>query len=197
MEGRWIRLGALGVVAASIVVALAFTTRFGSDPNLVVSPLIGQPAPDITLPLLDTDGELRLSDHRGEIVVINFFASWCLQCRTEHDDLVSTANAFSGSGVTFIQIAYQDRAADARGFLDELGRSELTIYAEDPGSRAAIAFGVFGVPETYFIDPAGTIVGKIQGESDAILLGETIDKIRRGEAPGSQVVGDVQSSPEG
>lgn len=195
MRGRWIRLGALGAVAASIIVALAFTTRFGSDPNLVTSPLIGRPAPDLTLPLLDSDGDLRLGDHRGEIVVVNFFASWCLQCRDEHDDLVATANAFAGSGVTFIQVVYQDQAADARSFLDELGWSEATIYAEDPGSRAAIAFGVFGVPETYFVSPEGTVVGKIQGESNAVLLGETIDKIRRGEAPGSQVVGEVQSGP--
>jgi len=52
------------------------------------------------------------------------------------------------------------------------------------------------VPETYFIDGNGIVVGKIQGESNALLLGQTIDAIRRGEDPGEQVVGDIQSSPE-
>jgi len=197
MTGRWVRIGALAVAALAVVVAVAFTTRFGSDPNIVASPLIGSPAPEMTLSHLDSDAAFDLQDHRGEIVVVNFFASWCLQCRSEHDDLVAVAEAFAGSDVSVVQIAYQDDRKSAQGFLDELGRSPHTTYLYDDDSRAAIAFGVFGVPETYFIDPDGTVVGKIQGETNALLLGETIDRIRRGEEPGSQVVGEVQTSPDG
>lgn len=119
-----------------------------------------------------------------------------LECRTEHDDLLATAEAFSEADVQVIQVAYQDAPEDARAFIEELGRNPDTRYLEDPGSRAAISFGVFGVPETYFLDREGTVVGKIQGESNALLLGETIDRIRRGEDVGQQVVGDVQSEPE-
>ena len=197
MKGRGASWAAGIVVVASIGLALAFSTRFGSDPDLVDSPLIGSDAPDITLVSLDGDDAVRLSELRGDVVVVNFFASWCLECRNEHADLVATAAAFAERDVTFVQIAFDDTAAASNRFLDELGRSAETVYADDPGSRAAIAFGVFGVPETYFIDSEGVVVGKIQGESDALLLGRTIDRILAGERPGSQVVGDVQTGPGG
>jgi cytochrome c biogenesis protein CcmG, thiol:disulfide interchange protein DsbE len=194
-RGRGVRLAALSVVAVAAVLAVVFAIRFGDDPGLVPSPLVGRPAPEAELPLLDGSGSVRLADFEGEIVVLNFFASWCLECIEEHADLVATAEAFDGAGVRFVQVAYQDQIAAANRFLDDLGRSPATVYATDPGSRAAIAFGVFGVPETYFIGPDGIVQGKIQGASNALLLGETIDLIRRGGDPGQQVVGDVQQAP--
>ena len=193
----WARRAAWAMVAVTVLLAVVLASRFGSDPNLVSSPLIGHPAPNLTLPALDGSGDVALRSDDGTITIVNFFASWCLECRTEHDDLVAVANGFAGSGVRMVQIAFQDDVADANRFLDELGRSEVTAYLDDPQSRAAIAFGVFGVPETYFIDGDGIVVGKIQGESTALLLGQTIDTIRRGEEPGQQVTGDVQSAPEG
>lgn len=193
--GRGIRSAAIIVVIASAALAVIFSSRFGRDPNLVPSPLIGQPAPAFELPLLDGSGTAALTDFRGQIVVVNVFASWCPGCRTEHDDLIATAEAFAGSGVKFIQISYQDERDDTIAFLNELGYSPVTTYLVDEGSRAAIAFGVFGVPETYFIDEDGIVRGKIQGETNALLLGRTIDTIRRGEDPGSTVVGDVQVAP--
>ena len=186
---------AIVVVIVSAGMAVVFSSRFGRDPNLVPSPLIGQPAPAFELPLLDGTGTAALTDFRGQIVVVNIFASWCPGCRSEHDDLVATSDAFAGSGVKFIQISYQDEPSDTIAFLNELGTSSATTYLVDEGSRAAIAFGVFGVPETYFIDADGIVRGKIQGETNALLLGNTIDTIKRGEDPGSQVVGDVQTAP--
>lgn len=179
-----------------MLLAVVLASRFGSDPNLVSSPLIGRQAPDLVLPALDGSGDVALRSDAGTITIVNFFASWCLECRTEHDDLLAVANGFADSGVRMVQIAFQDDVADANRFLDELGRSEVTTYLDDPDGRAAIAFGVFGVPETYFIDGNGVVVGKIQGESTALLLGQTIDTIRRGEQPGQQVTGDVQSEPD-
>lgn len=188
-------MAALAVIALGAILAVVLASRFGQDPGLVPSPLVGKAAPEVELPLLDGSGSIRLTDYEGDIVVLNFFASWCLECRDEHDDLVATAEAFAGSGVQFVQVAYQDADAAANRFLDELGRSEATLYAADPGSRAAIAFGVFGVPETYFVGPDGIVQGKIQGTSNALLLGETIDLIKAGQDPGQQVVGDVQQAP--
>lgn len=192
----WTRRAAWVVVAATVLLAVVLASRFGSDPNLVASPLIGRQAPDLVLPALDASGEVPLRSGDGTITIVNFFASWCLECRTEHDDLLAIAAGFADSGVRMVQIAFQDDVADANRFLDELGRSEATTYLDDPDGRAAIAFGVFGVPETYFIDGNGIVVGKIQGESTALLLGQTIDTIRSGEAPGQQVTGDVQSAPD-
>lgn len=196
MRGAWARRAAWGVVGLSVVLSVVLASRFGGDPNLVSSPLIGRPAPSLELPALDGSGMHELTAGDGSIVIVNFFASWCLECRLEHDDLLAVADGFADSGVRMVQVAFQDDPADANRFLDELGRSAHTTYLDDPNSRASIAFGVFGVPETYFIDGEGTVVGKIQGESNALLLGQTIDAIRRGEDPGQQVVGDIQSAPD-
>lgn len=194
--GRSVQIAAIVVVIVAAGLAVVFSSRFGRDPNLVDSPLIGQPVPSVELQLLDGSGTVSLDDLRGEIVVVNFFASWCLGCRNEHADLVATAEAFADQGVRFVQIAYQDRPEDSIAFLNELGFSPSTIYLDDVGSRTSIAFGVFGIPETYFIDPDGIVRGKIQGETNALLLGQTLDTMSRGEAPGTQIVGDVQSRPD-
>jgi len=98
--------------------------------------------------------------------------------------------------VTFVQIAYQESTDESLAYLEEVGRSAATRYLADPGSRAAIAYGVFGIPETFFIDPDGIVVGKIIGEADALILGGTIDAIKVGERPGQQITGDTQQQPD-
>jgi len=189
-------MAAWGVVALALVVAVAFSTRFGSDPSLSDSPLLDQPAPNVTLELLDGSGSFDLADLEGGVTVVNFFASWCLECRVEHPALIATAGAFADEGVTFVQVAYEDAPDDTARFLEELGSSPTTRYATDPGSRAAIGFGIRGVPETFFIDAEGVVRGKIQGASDAVLLGSTIDAILAGETTGAHVAGEVQGRPD-
>jgi cytochrome c biogenesis protein CcmG/thiol:disulfide interchange protein DsbE len=183
-------------VSAAIVFAVVLASRFGTDPALVDSPLIGQLAPGFALEYLDGSGSLSLADLEGEIVVVNFFASWCLECRKEHADLVATSDSFADQGVTFAQIAYQEDPEASLEYLAEAGTAEATRYLSDPGSRTAIAYGVFGIPETFFIDPDGVVVGKIIGEADALILGATIDAIKRGENPGQQITGDTQQRPD-
>ncbi len=192
---KWPRRLAVSAVAVTILFAAAFGTRFGTDPTVVDSPLIGQPIPDLTLPYLEKDGQLSLRSLNGRIVVVNFWASWCVPCRNEHDDLVSTARAYRNEGVTFVGIVYQDDPKQAIAFLDELGRGY--DHVTDPGSRAAIDFGVFGVPETFFIDPGGTVVAKITGESDEEILSHTLDQILAGRRPDSRVLGEVEDGPGG
>jgi cytochrome c biogenesis protein CcmG/thiol:disulfide interchange protein DsbE len=197
MKGKALRWVGLAVVAATVVLAVVLASRFGSDPSLVDSPLLGKPAPDFDLPGLDGSEGTELSSLRGEIVVLNFFASWCLECREEHDDLVATSDSFAGQDVQFVQIAYQEQATETLSYLDQAGSSATTHYLADPGSRTAIAYGVFGIPETFFIDADGIVVGKIIGESDALVLGATIDSIMSGKQPGQQITGDTQQRPDG
>lgn len=194
--GRMIRLGALLAVMLSLVLAVTLASRFGTDPKLVDSPLIGRPAPDVVLPDLIDEAEMTLKEMSGSIVVVNFWASWCVACRAEHDDLISTAEAFEDRGVRFVGVVYQDDPKSATAFLDEIGWGENYDYVTDPGSRAAISFGVFGIPETFFINRDGIIVGKISGESNALLLGSTLDEIIRGGQPGDQTTGTIQSQPD-
>lgn len=190
---RWV---GYGVALAAVAFAVVLASRFGTDPGLVDSPLLDRPAPEFSLAPLEGGDPVALSDLRGDIVVVNFFASWCLECREEHADITSTAEAFADQGVTFVQIAYQESPPASLEFLESEGRSDAAHYLADPGSRTAIAYGVFGIPETFFIDEDGTVVGKIIGESDALILGATIDAIKRGETPGQEVTGDTQQRPD-
>jgi cytochrome c biogenesis protein CcmG/thiol:disulfide interchange protein DsbE len=191
---RLVRWAALAVAAGALVLGVVLGSRFGTDPNLIVSPLIGEPVPEMELPYLDREETLSFEDLRGEIVVVNFWASWCSACRAEHPDLIATATAYRESGVRFVGIVYQDTPGSAKAMLDELGWGY--DYVLDPGSRAAIEFGVFGVPETFFIDGEGSIVAKITGQSNALLLSSTLDRMLRGESPESKTVGTVQPAPD-
>ena len=196
MNGKGLRWAAYGIALTAVAFAVVLASRFGSDPGLVDSPLLGQPAPDFSLAPLEGGDPVSLSDLAGDIVLVNFFASWCLECREEHAALTSTADAFAEEGVTLVQIAYQESPTDSLDYLELAGRSQAALYLADPGSRTAIAYGVFGIPETFFIDESGTVVGKIIGESDALTLGSTIDAIKSGETPGQSVTGDTQQRPD-
>lgn len=190
---RWPRRVALLSLAVLVGVAAAYGTRFGTDPTVVASPLVGQPAPAFSLPYLEKDGRLSLGDLRGDVVVINFWASWCTACREEHDGLIMAAQRFRDRGVTFLGIVYQDRPELAIEMLDEMGRGYDNLI--DPDSRAAIDFGVFGVPETFFIDRGGTVVAKVVGRSDLDLLSTTVEAILDGRSPESVNRAGFQPQP--
>jgi cytochrome c biogenesis protein CcmG/thiol:disulfide interchange protein DsbE len=185
------------LVGTLFVLVLGFTlaVRFGNDPRRVDSPLIGKPAPTADLPYLERDGSLSIADLRGKIVVVNFWASWCVACRAEHDDLMWAARTYADEGVVFVGVDFQDETEDAIAFLDEIGRSYDNVV--DPESRFAIEFGVYGIPETFFIDADGIVAAKITGESNITILAETLDEMLAGGSPESRTQGTTQTSPGG
>ncbi len=194
---RALTWGAALVAVAAIGIGAVFGARLGEDPSLVDSPLIGQPAPTTRMPELEGSGSLSLADLHGQIVVVNFWASWCVACREEHPALMAAARDYRASGVTFVGVNFQDGRDSAIGFLDELGRGGPNYrYLIDPGSRVALDFGVFGVPETFFIDRNGTIVAKITGPSTRPLLSAALDSMLAGREPRSETAGTVQPAPE-
>lgn len=168
-----------GVIAAGLIVVvagIAFAGSLGSDPTLVDSPLIGREAPAVTLGEFDGEGTVTTDDYAGDVVVVNFWASWCAGCRDEHAALLTASDAYDELGVTFLGINSQDGSAAANAFLDELGRGGAGYqYAVDQGSRAAFAYGVHGMPETFFIDRDGIVVGKVAGPISYELLAATIE----------------------
>jgi cytochrome c biogenesis protein CcmG/thiol:disulfide interchange protein DsbE len=111
-------------------------------------------APDFTLPLFD-GGQITLSELRGQVVVINVWASWCLPCRDEASVLENGWQRYRDRDVTFIGIDYMDTEPAARAFMEEFG----ITYPNGPdlGSRIAEAYNVQGVPETFFVTPQGEI----------------------------------------
>ncbi len=177
----WIAL--VGIVVAAAVLAFVFGGRFGQDPRLVDSPLVGSPLPDLTLPYLEQDGELALSDLQGEVLVVNFWASWCFPCRIEHPALTEASASYGERGVHFVGILYQDNERPAVAFLDELGRGENYTYLVDEGSRATVELGVFGVPETFFVDRNGVVRGRVQGEVTSAVLVEALEDVLAGRTP--------------
>jgi cytochrome c biogenesis protein CcmG/thiol:disulfide interchange protein DsbE len=127
-------------------------------------PLSQGPAPDFTLTLFD-GGELSLSELRGQVVVINVWASWCPPCRDEAPVLEATWRRYRERGVTFVGVDYMDTEPAALSYLQEYG----ITYPNGPdlGSRIGRAYNVQGVPETFFVTPEGEIaelfVGPLSG----------------------------------
>jgi cytochrome c biogenesis protein CcmG/thiol:disulfide interchange protein DsbE len=152
------------VVAGYFVLAL----RSGRDPSLVPSALIDKPAPDFDVAGLGGGGDLSRAGLAGQIVLVNFFASWCVPCRAEHPLLMRLAQQ---EHVALYGIAYKDKPADATAFLDRFGNPYRRVGLDESG-RVGIDFGLYGVPETYIIDKSG----HIRYRHVAPLTAETIDK---------------------
>lgn len=127
----------------------------GRDPSAVPSALIDKPVPKFELgavPGLETPG-LSTADFGGKVMVVNFFASWCIPCRAEHPLLTELAQ---DSDIVMVGIDYRDQPADAIAWLAELGNPYARIGA-DLNGRTGIDWGVSGVPETFIVDKSGRI----------------------------------------
>ncbi len=136
------------------VLVIAFAMGLDRDPSLLPSALINRPAPDFALPgLLDPARGLARKDLGPGVTLVNFFASWCLPCREEQRALMALAHR---PGVTLDGIAYKDKRAASRRFLADFGNPYDRVAVDRDGTTA-INFGVYGVPETYVVDPAGHI----------------------------------------
>lgn len=155
----WLPIG--GVVAAVALVASVLSFGLGRDPTAIRSPLVSRPAPDFALRTVDGRRTVRLADLRGQVVMVNFWASWCAECRVEHPALAAAWERFRDAGVVLVGVDFQDARADALAYLAGSGATWPAV--EDPGSRTALAYGVYGIPETFFIGPDGRIAAKHTG----------------------------------
>lgn len=154
-----------------IVVAVFLAVGLKLDPREVPSPLIDKPAPQFELPrLLQMGGVVGTADLRGEVWLLNVWASWCVACRVEHPLLNDLA---AKRLIRIVGLNYKDAPADARTWLREFG-NPYDIIAVDRQGEAGIDWGVYGVPETFVIDRSGVIRYKHIGPLDAKVLNETI-----------------------
>lgn len=158
-------------LAVFAVIATAFAVGLTLNPREVPSALIGKPVPEFDLPPVQgrelglTDGDLK-----GEVSLVNVFASWCPECKVEHPFLMQLA----ASGQLPIHgLNYKDKPDDAARWLDTLG-DPYTRTGADLKGRVAIDWGVYGVPETFLVDRQGRIAYKHIGALNWAIFNEEI-----------------------
>jgi cytochrome c biogenesis protein CcmG, thiol:disulfide interchange protein DsbE len=137
-------------------------------------PKIGGPAPAFSSKRVDTGGTLDLASLRGKPVVLNFWASWCGPCKGEAKTLEQAWRQYKGQGVVFVGVDYHDVTGDARRFLSHHDITYPTV--QDGSGMIADRYGVSAVPETYFIDRRGRLVGEhikgtVSHQKDAFIRG--------------------------
>ena len=175
------RRGLLTILPLVLFLALAglFYFRLGSgDPSRIPSALIGQPAPARDLPPLEgltRDGTpvagLTGDSFKGAVTIVNVWASWCVPC---HDEIPFLAQLSKDSRIRLVGINYKDQPDNARRFLNRYGNPFAATGTDDKG-RAAIDWGVYGVPETFVVGRDGRIAYKLIGPITAENMAKTLE----------------------
>src|SRR5215213_4458506 len=165
----------VGVAIAAVLVGLLFL-GLGTNPNEIRSPLIGKAAPTFVLREVGTGRAIDLASLKGKPVVLNFWATWCAPCWEEHPVLVANARMLQPN-VQFLGVVFQDEESKILGFLQQRGSSYPTVV--DDKGKTAIAYGIGGVPETYFLDANGVIAAKVNGPMSTDILQENLQKVMR------------------
>ncbi len=147
---RWRYLVPAGVVALLVLLlAIGLTLR----PEEIPSPLIGKPAPGFTLPnLLQPGASVSEQSLRGEVMLVNVWASWCVACREEHEVLKEAA----AGGIKILGLDYKDESSEALRWLETLG-NPYALVAFDAEGKAGIDWGVYKVPESFVVDKRGIV----------------------------------------
>ena len=151
------------------------------DPREIPSPLVGKPAPAVSLPRLDDPSAppWTTESMRGRVWVLNVWGSWCAGCKVEHPVL----DAFAKLGLApMVGMAWKDRPEDSRDWLAKLG-DPYAVNVMDRDGRAAIDWGVYGAPETFVVDKAGVVRDKIIGSlTPEAMTGRLVPLVRRLQA---------------
>ena len=152
----------------------------------LASPLVGKPAPAFAMPLYAADSTLSLEGLRGTPVVLNFWASWCLSCRDEARVLEAGWQKH-GPGVAFVGIAVNDEDGPAKAFIRQFGKTYH--LGSDVDGSVAVDYGLYGVPETFFIGRDGRILSRHIGPLSEADLERRIAELEAG------VTGDASGDP--
>ncbi len=171
----------LALSAALLGLLALLAVGLTRDPSKLPSALVGHPMPAFVLPLLDGEGTLDSAEVAGRPLILNFWASWCSSCRQEHPVLVELGlRARTRGEFAIAGIDYRDTAEQAMTFLDREGHFPY-LSAQDPNGRLGIDFGVYGMPETFFVDAGGIVRARHAGPLTPRVLAEHLPKI--GVAP--------------
>jgi cytochrome c biogenesis protein CcmG/thiol:disulfide interchange protein DsbE len=174
-------------IAAALTVPIIALFKQGltRDPRQIDSPLPGRPAPAFALPVFAPgqpplnraiDDTINLATLRGRVVVLNFWASWCLACRDEHAGLSEVAREYAGQPVSFVGALYQDSPSNGTKWIAEMGGQSYPSVV-DRGARTAIDYGLYGVPETFIVGRDGRIALKITGPAATWVVKRVVDSL--------------------
>ena len=158
-------------LVAFLALAALFLFRLGAgDASRIPSALIGRPVPETSLPPLaglERDGQpvpgIRPAGFKGEVTLVNVWASWCVPC---HDEAPFLAQLAQDARIRLVGINYKDQPDNARRFLNRYGNPFVATGADSNG-RASIEWGVYGVPETFLVGRDGRIAFKLVGPINA------------------------------
>ena len=146
------------IIVISIIGLFGLSNFFGVSDELS-STAIGGLAPNVQLePLADSIPFAQVDLMRGQVTLVNFWASWCAPCRAEHSTLMELA----ANGVPIMGVNYKDTSDNASAFLAELG-TPYVMGGADPQARMALDWGVYGLPETFVLGPDGTVLLRVTG----------------------------------
>lgn len=168
---RGLSLGSIVLIAGILLTAVVFGIALARQNQ--TQPQAG-PAPDFTLTTLDGD-TIRLSDLRGKVVVINFWASWCGPCRVEAPALQTVYERYRDRGVEFLGVAWTDTERGARAFIAEFNQTYPNGL--DLGTKLAELYRIQGVPETFIVNPDGQIVQFIMQPITEQSLSAILDRV--------------------
>ena len=167
------RRSPMGTAAAAVGLVVALLLGYSLLTGPSSAPLPGGEVPSFQLTAFDGTA-MALNGRPGQVVVVNFFASWCNPCREEAGDLEASWQEYRERDVQFYAIAYKDAASKARAFVDDFG---ITFPSSaDTGNRIARAYGVTGVPETFVIDGQGLLVHHFLGPVTSGELAQVLEQ---------------------
>ena len=162
------------VLPVVVGVGLLALLAFGLFTPRQSRPEIGDPAPDFALTLFD-GSEVSLTGSRGQVIVLNFWASWCAPCRNEAPELQRVWEMFHDQGLVMLGVTYQDAARASQAFVQANGITYPNGL--DPKARISRTYAITGVPETFVIDRDGNIAWFHIGELDAATLIEQLERL--------------------
>ena len=170
---RWKYILGGGMLAFLVLLGVGLTR----DPGRLPSALQGQSMPGFEIPFLDQPGAMVSADFAGKPLVLNFWASWCVSCRQEHPELIRLGMLSSANGEFQIAgINYRDDPAQAQTYLAREGTFPYPSGYDGQG-RLGIDFGVYGLPETFFIDAKGVVQMRYAGPLNRAVLAKALPLI--------------------